>query len=664
MDSHSQADGSHSYITVIPVDYSRGRGYSQQSSDYLDQYVDYFSDSARDEYIRGDYNINSDPQYDKLGGIYAPPGYEREKTHSHVTIDREALERDGLERDRVRDRSQLAQMGDAEWERDRERERTQHRHIQHERSERDRWQHTYIPSNTIDREREREREREQREKEREGEWERERAAHMVNKAQPTPDSCMLGMGGIKENSNSMHNETNMEKVALQPFSNLGSRGAPLCVYLMSRIALHMELEDRDSTTTAELMTAIFQEDELGLPSSAGPLFSLWMCSGLLELQLKPHHKPFEIRRQWPLFLNQYCSVTESRIERDEPILSFQRNVFFPRREEEKIKDHKCLTLLFEEARYNILEGRYPCEMSHYLMLGGIQARIELGPYKQEEHTTQYFREHKDKFLPAHVRRTSWSWLPISGKNSPEVRLLEHYKRIPNNMSDRRLIRKYLEFCWSLPYYGSAFFQGQIEQPVRGLTSLITHQDIPVLVAINSQGVYVIDDIQCVVLLGLKFEELSWEFAKPSPSQENNSNCLPCLFLQFMVVENGARVSKILQVFSKQAIMMDALISVFVDEKRRTTAATYHDETDRPVYDTATDSDDTQIPLTMMSRRELPQSCISNKLSRLTLATFDEEESNFEAMETSFCNTPYQDANDYDSDSLIDSVFSASNKLIY
>ncbi len=56
-----------------------------------------------------------------------------------------------------------------------------------------------------------------------------------------------------------------------------------------------------------------------------------------ELQLKPHHKPFEIRRQWPLFLNQYCSVTESRIERDEPILSFQRNVYFPRREEEKVK---------------------------------------------------------------------------------------------------------------------------------------------------------------------------------------------------------------------------------------------------------------------------------------------------------------------------------------
>ena len=37
----------------------------------------------------------------------------------------------------------------------------------------------------------------------------------------------------------------------------------------------------------------------------------------------------------------------------------------------------------------------------------------------------------------------------------------------------------------------------MEQPVRGLTSLITHQDVPVLVAVNGQGVYVIDDIQCV-----------------------------------------------------------------------------------------------------------------------------------------------------------------------
>lgn len=53
----------------------------------------------------------------------------------------------------------------------------------------------------------------------------------------------------------------------------------------------------------------------------------------------------------------------------------------------------------------------------------------------------------------------------------------------------------------------------------------------------------------VSLLGLKFEDLSWDFA--NPSQEDNPDCLPCIFIQFRVVENGMRVTKILQIFSKQ-----------------------------------------------------------------------------------------------------------------
>ena len=58
----------------------------------------------------------------------------------------------------------------------------------------------------------------------------------------------------------------------------------------------------------------------------------------------------------------------------------------------------------------------------------------------------------------------------------------------------------------------------------------------------------LSDVQYqVVLLGLKFEELSWDYAKPS--QENNEDCLPCLFIQFCVIENGRRVSKILQVYT-------------------------------------------------------------------------------------------------------------------
>lgn len=76
-----------------------------------------------------------------------------------------------------------------------------------------------------------------------------------------------------------------------------------------------------------------------------------------------------------------------------------------------------------------------------------------------------------------------------------------------------------------------------------------------------------------VLLGLRYEDLSWEFARPS--REDDPNCLPCLFLQFMVVENGTRVSKILQVFSRQAHLMDGLISQFVNKIKQKA----NDETD-------------------------------------------------------------------------------------
>lgn len=44
------------------------------------------------------------------------------------------------------------------------------------------------------------------------------------------------------------------------------------------------------------------------------------------------------------------------------------------------RDQKILELLYEECKYNVLNGRYPSEIAHLIMLGGIQAREELGPY--------------------------------------------------------------------------------------------------------------------------------------------------------------------------------------------------------------------------------------------------------------------------------------------
>lgn len=55
------------------------------------------------------------------------------------------------------------------------------------------------------------------------------------------------------------------------------------------------------------------------------------------------------------------------------------------------RDAKILELLYEEAQWNMRSARYPCELSDYEMLAGIQSRLELGPYDHTTHTPSFFR---------------------------------------------------------------------------------------------------------------------------------------------------------------------------------------------------------------------------------------------------------------------------------
>ena len=64
----------------------------------------------------------------------------------------------------------------------------------------------------------------------------------------------------------------------------------VCVYLMSAVAVQMEVEEGANATVTELLTALLEEEELGLPRVTQEVLTLWMISPLLEVQLKPHHK--------------------------------------------------------------------------------------------------------------------------------------------------------------------------------------------------------------------------------------------------------------------------------------------------------------------------------------------------------------------------------------
>lgn len=399
----------------------------------------------------------------------------------------------------------------------------------------------------------------------------------------------------------------------------------VCVFLHSRVAVRLRLEDGARITAQELQAMVIEEEDVTLPKQAMEVFAIWMVSPVLEIQLKPYQRALEIRRQWGELLKRFTQVpvrAQDARYAYEPKMVLRRNIFFSKRDEVKIRDPKILELLYEEAQWNMRSARYPCELSDYEMLAGIQGRLELGPYDHTTHTPSFFRRRLLDYLPEHACRLKFSDLiSFSSKSTPEIRIIEQFRSIPSNVTARKLVRKYLEFSWSLPYYGSAFFHGQIEQPTRGVSSWLPRPDLPVLVTINGTGVSVIDPKKSTVLLSLRYDELSWDYARPS--NERNLHCLPCLFLQFAVVENGRRFSKLLQIFSKQAIMMDALISTFVDELKRR-AAQYPDDLEGHMLDHGTEIDDVLVPLSTVSRKDVPDSILSNKLHRLSLATFTED----------------------------------------
>ncbi|GIY28768.1 FERM domain-containing protein 8 [Caerostris darwini] len=390
----------------------------------------------------------------------------------------------------------------------------------------------------------------------------------------------------------------------------------ICVMLMNKVVLCVELENSSQATVQELMELILQDDQdLSLPASARDVFSLWLVSPMLELQLTSYQRPYHTRQQWMTLLLKYTSASTKHLDKDEPELFLRRNVFYDKQDEMRICDMKILELLYEEAKFNVLKGRYPCDIQDCDVLAGIQARLELGPYNPQIHTAEFFRSKITDYLPDYACKNRWAFLNVSAKPGPEHRLLDRYRSIPTNTIRYKLLRKYLEFCWALPYYGSAFFHGQIEKPAKGLALLLDHYDKKVLIGINREGVHIIDAADHCLLLSMKFRNLSWDYAA---FKQENPDCLPCLFIQFKIPSQRARDSKLIQIFSHQANMMDKLISKFVEELKQR-PSWCEDQVDN--FISIPHEDDDVHPIT--TKRLSSEAYLEEKLKRLSLTTFNE-----------------------------------------
>ncbi|XP_029064658.1 FERM domain-containing protein 8 isoform X2 [Monodon monoceros] len=404
-------------------------------------------------------------------------------------------------------------------------------------------------------------------------------------------------------------------------SSVGAR-ADVLVYLADDTMVPLAVENLPSLTAHELHQAV--REVLQLPDVALDAFALWLVSPLLEVQLKPKHQPYKLGRQWQELLLRFTDAPDDDVAMDEPSLQFRRNVFFPKRRELQIHDKEVLRLLYEEAKGNVLAARYPCDVEDCEALGALVCRVQLGPYQPGQPTACALREKLDSFLPAHLcKRGHGLFAALRGRGTKagtgEQGLLNAYRRVKevagseseHEASLSPHYRAYLLKCHELPFYGSAFFHGEIDKPAQGF--LHRGGQKPVSVAISLEGVHVIDSREKHVLLGLRFQELSWDHT--SPEEEES-----VLWLEFDGDNEGTPVNKLLKIYSKQAELMSSLIEYCIELSQATEPATPQESAAGPASAAGSSPPPTQHP---QLRRQ--GSVVCSRIQHLSTIDYVEED---------------------------------------
>ncbi|KAJ8309209.1 hypothetical protein KUTeg_014083 [Tegillarca granosa] len=236
------------------------------------------------------------------------------------------------------------------------------------------------------------------------------------------------------------------------------------IWLRDRKGIHVNLEGQGHLAEAADLFEIIVSHR-GLPKDSHNIFSLWLVSPLLELRLKDKHKPFHFAQLWDEFCAMYTDAKAEEISRDEPVVMFQRNVFLSLEDEMRISNDSALALLYYEAKYNVIEGRYVMNREDYDELAGIQALIQYRFYTEGEHTEEHYKKDIKMFYPAHLYKPSKPSIIPGAKKNKELRLEESlaasHKAISRQYEEEdyeeilpTLFLRYLKTCWKYPFYGS------------------------------------------------------------------------------------------------------------------------------------------------------------------------------------------------------------------
>ncbi|BFZ07548.1 hypothetical protein BsWGS_10587 [Bradybaena similaris] len=385
----------------------------------------------------------------------------------------------------------------------------------------------------------------------------------------------------------------------------------LIVFLRDRTGIHFNLQDAAVTQCGGLLQLIIQEQNL--PEEAGNIFCLWLISPILELRLKKHHNPFQVVQKWDELCALYSDAAPEEIHQNEPVLMMQRDVFFSKEQEQQIQNEQILSLLYHEAVNKVIEGRYILHEEDYHYLAGIQAVIQLGIFDSTRSTLAGYRANLVKFYPDHMYvQSRFRFLKHSLNQMCEESFMEAHRRRSEEFghnTTKDLFQKYLAVLWTYPFYGGAFFFGHVEAKMTGIRRFILPKsNLRVNLCITTEGVSVFDAEKDEFLLYVPYAQLSWMYQDLVWDGDNDPP--PTLMLQFICDETHEQsqnepVTKLLQIYSRQAKLMDALIKTCVDRKLEIQQSPGVDFVDGG--------------LTEISEKKM-----LNKLSRLSLETYTQD----------------------------------------
>lgn len=278
------------------------------------------------------------------------------------------------------------------------------------------------------------------------------------------------------------------------------------VQLMDKSVRHLKLLSGLQTTVQDINQQML--DEFKLPMKYCDIFTIWICSKSLELQLKADHRLMEELAKWhPRTVEM---LTEADPRGEEPVFKWRRNAKVSVDSERQITNPKALELLFHEAYHNYISGLYPCKDHDVIRFATFLFCIRF-PGNASTMNKSFLTNGNNlkELIPASVMRNS-NKNPTHWANKIMKEYSSNFQG--RDRSPHVLKRQFLDQCQGLTVYGSAFFTGNV-------INTKDRSNIPCHIGVNDVGVHIISQQTKQMLYSYKYAEINWEMVMEKSTLE-------------------------------------------------------------------------------------------------------------------------------------------------